>query len=325
MKLISRAAIVALLTIGSLLVPSIAQAHAPITCVNPATRPEAGRFYADPIVHHDMLSPMGHLHTFLGNKLTNVASDPGRAEYDDMIANGTWCEIAGDTAAYWIPTMLKSGGPIAVRDVTAYYRCWKYPAALSAQCVGNQSYPADLRMVAGDLTVQGGGQKVKWGCGAPSTRPGPYSDPIAAACHLATASSQKQIQLTAHVDFPTCFTGGGPNNGMNAHNVINNTADFHGGTGNTTVDRVEYAVKNSSGIVGCPVGTLFKMPALRLAVSWDYRGNARDLALASDGVRFSMHADFWNTWQQSTLNSMVSRCINQTTADHHNTDPQLCG
>jgi len=299
---------------------------ASITCANPATRPEAGRFLADPIVFHDMAARQGHLHTFLGNKLTNVKADPGQAEYSDMLLNETWCQVPGDTAAYWIPTMLGNGGPMKVRDAIAYYRCWKYPATLTLQCTGNTAYPADLRMVAGDSTIQGGGSRVTWGCGAPSTRPGPYSDPIEAACHLATAPDPKQIQLTVHVDFPTCFTGGGPNNGMNAHKIVGNTADFHGGTGNTTVDRVAYAQRKSSGAVVCPAGTDYKMPALRLTVSWDYRGDGRDLNLASDGaVRFSMHADFWNTWQQSSLNSMVSRCINQTTTGHHTTEPVPCG
>jgi len=78
---------------------------------------------------------------------------------------------------------------------------------------------------------------------------------------------------------------------------------------------------------GCPAGFPQKLPQLRLALQWDYRGNGRDLTLSSsahDGVPFNMHADFWNTWVQSGLKDMVDRCINTNTAHPHGSSV-VCG
>lgn len=162
---------------------------------------------------------------------------------------------------------------------------------------------------------------VTWNCNQNSTRPGPFLDPEDARCDLAEPEGANgQVFLGAHIDFPTCFSGT-----LNLHNVVGNTADFHGGTGNPTVDRLAYPTGTRTNPT-CPAGFPRKLPHLRLAISWDYQGDGSDLALSSDheGHRFSMHSDFWNTWVQSGLQSMITRCVNTTTAHPHG-NQNICG
>jgi hypothetical protein len=41
----------------------------------------------------------------------------------------------------------------------------------------------------------------------------------------------------------------------------------------------------------------------------------------SSGAASTMHADFWNTWDQDALNNLVSNCINNGTLGKH---PLVC-
>ena len=126
-------------------------------------------------------------------------------------------------------------------------------------------------------------------------------------------------------NFPTCWTGK-----LNDHTKDGNTADFMGDpmfTGN----QMAYTVAGQ-----CPKGFPVKLPKARFTWQWDYHGDGSDIAFSSGmgaglGQGFTFHADFWNTWDQTTLQNAVNTCINTTKDDKvlhiGNTpkNPGLCG
>jgi hypothetical protein len=295
------------------LAPVPALAHAKVHC-----KPETGRAVADPIAFHDQAGPQGHLHSFLGNKAIAVG-DVGGKEYLDLVGKPTTCTNTADTAAYWYPTLLRNGQPVPTFRALAYYRNWDFDGTRNQEGSGNEPYPVDMRMVAGDNDAPGGGPHVDWNCNQGSTRPGPYRDPVQANCASARPSSKDgQVYLGAHINFPTCWTGV-----LNPHNRAGNTADFHGAASSPVKNQVAYINAADQ----CPAGFPRKLPQLRLALQWDYQGNGRDLTLSSsahDGVPFNMHSDFWNTWVQTGLKTMVDRCINTNTAHTHGSQA-ICG
>jgi len=297
--------------VGPVLVtPRPAHAHAKVRC-----RPETGRRRADPIVFNRVPGPTGHLHTYLANRRLPKRNRPNFSTYADMVGKPTTCGLRKDSAAYWFPTLLRGGEPVRVLRFIAYYRSWKLKGLAGPSTgSGNIAYPRDARMIAGNMDAPGGGRHVTWNCNQASTRPGPYEDPIEAACHTARlAGSTGKVLLGAHVDFPTCWSGR-----SNDHAAAGNTADF---SGSHDVDQqYAYPVRTSNGFVSCPNGFPHRVPWLRMTISWDYRGRGRNLKLSSGG--FSMHADFWNTWVQSGLRQIIDRCINTSSAHPHGT--RLC-
>jgi hypothetical protein len=290
-----------------------AQAHFKMHC-----KPETGQTEADPIVFAGMENPSGHLHTFLANEYLPDQPNPNIVPYAQMVGKPTTCQFAPDSAAYWFPTLLQNGNPLPVFRFIAYYRSWQFTAGGGEFVTGsgNKPYPPDTRMIAGDMSAPGGGNHVSWNCNQSSTRPGPYVDPIDAACDTAQVTgSTGKVLLGAHVDFPTCYSGT-----LNDHSGPGMTADFSGS--HAIRQQFAYPRKAQSGTISCPAGFRIKVPALRLKISWDYQGDGRDLELSSHG--FSMHADFWNTWVQSGLRRAIDGCIN-TTTDHPHGSTTICG
>lgn len=65
---------------------------------------------------------------------------------------------------------------------------------------------------------------------------------------------------------------------------------------------------------GCPNAYAVKIPKIVLHINYGIH-DGRGYALASDAMMgmdrgMSLHADFWNTWDQSVLEQQVSNCLN---------------
>jgi hypothetical protein len=89
----------------------------------------------DPIVAPGEMS--AHMHDFLGNTTTNKDST-----YASMRAGDSTCSAVGDTAGYWVPTVLDgNGGVISPQAMTVYYRGGPNGEHVTPT-------PADLRMVS---------------------------------------------------------------------------------------------------------------------------------------------------------------------------------
>ena len=89
----------------------------------------------DPIVAPDFPG-FSHDHSFFANRTTNADST-----YESMRAGTTSCGRAGDTAGYWVPTLLSGDTMAQVTYVNVYYWNDGKPAA------GIKPFPPGLRIV----------------------------------------------------------------------------------------------------------------------------------------------------------------------------------
>ena len=90
----------------------------------------------DPIVYPSRPG-LSHDHTFVGNGTTNAFST-----LRSLRGGGTTCRRNGDTAAYWMPTLLVDGQPVEPRGATIYYRRRTISPV--------RPFPAGLKMIAGN-------------------------------------------------------------------------------------------------------------------------------------------------------------------------------
>lgn len=192
--------------------------------------------------------------------------------YAEMLSSDTTCPLSNDTSGYWAPTLFdRNGQPVPPTGVNAYYR--------SPEGVAVNPYPKNLRIIAGGDTFNpedGGSQPaVSFSC--------KDSGPFFATPPDCTSVNSNVV---AHIHFPDCLKIGAID-----------SPDHR--------SHMKYASK-------CPTG-YEKVPGLALHVRYATK-NARGSRLSSDppgatGGR-SLHADFWNTWDQPALAFLVNRCLN---------------
>ena len=113
----------------------------------------------DPIVYFGQPG-RSHDHSFVGNTSTNASST-----LRTFHAASTTCQRRGDTAAYWMPTLLVGGQSIAPRGATIYYRRRTIDAVTA--------FPQGFRMIAGSAaaTAPQGMRVTFWNCGVLSGVP----------------------------------------------------------------------------------------------------------------------------------------------------------
>jgi hypothetical protein len=237
------------------------------------------RAQVDPIV--DFGGQAHHMHDFFGNRTTSANSTleslraaASRADH------GTTCEprpanAFGDTAAYWIPkiswTDSRRTTALKASQTFFYYRAGlKDPAEVNP-------YPAGLKIV----TAQG--KNVEWRCfnGAWST----------------TAPSQcSNGKMVVRIKFPDCLqvdTNGQP--------VVDST--------DHRLHMVDAVVPSNGGFAECPSSHPYPVPRLQTNFQLPIP-TTRGKPKLSSGAYTTMHADFFNAWQEGTLEDLVARCIN---------------
>jgi hypothetical protein len=178
---------------GLVLAGAIVSAAAP----TPATRPpfqKPGIFRStcapshvamdDPILHPGMPG-MSHSHEFFGNTTTSAAST-----YVSLRAGSTTCDRPGDTAAYWVPSLLSHGVRVPPAFAFAYYLRAGKPGKLAAP-------PAGLKVIAGDAkaTAPQSTGVTGWKCEGVGGR----LSAVPVACPGG--------RLVLVVDFPDCWNG----------------------------------------------------------------------------------------------------------------------
>lgn len=219
----------------------------------------------DPIVYPGQPGK-SHDHTFLGNSTTNAVSTTAT-----MLGASTSCRRPGDTAAYWVPTLLSaSGTPIVPRAATVYYRRHTLDPL--------QSFPLGFKMIAGNskATAPQGLRVTSWNCG-PDGGVRPSST-------IPTCPDAGRQGLALHVAFPDCWDG-------------------------TSLDSPDHQSHMAYSMRGrCPADHPVAVPALQVNVRYASAGGT-GLVLASGG-QYSGHADFFNTWNQMRLQALVNGCLN---------------
>jgi Domain of unknown function (DUF1996) len=218
----------------------------------------------DPIVYPRQPG-VSHDHSFVGNTTTNAFST-----LRTLRAGATTCKRAGETAAYWMPTLLLDGQMVTPSGATIYYRR-KTLAPLRA-------FPAGFKMIAGDRQASSpqGMQITYWNCGAASTVP--------ASTDVPTCPDARTQSLRLHVNFPSCWDG-----------KHLDSADHK--------SHVAYAVRGA-----CPASHPVALPAISLIFRYPITGGSG--VTLSSGSRYSGHADFFNAWRQGALTTLVNNCLN---------------
>jgi Domain of unknown function (DUF1996) len=233
----------------------------------------------DPIVMPGMPG-MAHLHAFFGNTSTSAASTR-----DSMLAAGTTCSDPADTAAVWAPVAIVNGEVVVPqREKTYYFRGTKEV----------ETVPADLRAIGGDQHSRAPGTPgVTWDCGIDTPRSThPYD------CTPYAGGSVRVDGVIARVDLPTCWDGSTdtPDHGSNLVDAARGRcpADHPQPIPRISI-RIHYGIWDPcNGVTPCgPDDASASNVSMRL----------------SSGPYYTMHADFWNTWQQDALDALVTRCV----------------
>jgi hypothetical protein len=218
----------------------------------------------DPIVYPRQPGA-SHDHSFVGNTTTNAFST-----LRTLRAGSSTCKRAGETAAYWMPTLLLDGQMVPPAAATIYYRR-KTLAPLRA-------FPAGFKMIAGNRAASSpqGMQITYWNCGAASSVP--------ASTEVPACPDTRGQSLRLHVNFPSCWDG---------KHLDSATHQSH----------VAYPTRGA-----CPASHPIALPAISLIYRYPITGGSG--VTLSSGGRYSAHADFFNAWRQGTLTSLVNRCLN---------------
>jgi Domain of unknown function (DUF1996) len=226
-----------------------------------------------------------HMHDFFCNKATTA-----RSTYKQMVVAATSCP-SGDTAGYWAPALYKNGVKInpAGRGTRQqiYYRDNNLSSSTKIT-----AFPPGFKMVVGDqratsladanaVNRNSGigskiGSEIYWGCSDNSSS-GKSQVPVNCATGI----------ITLHIGFPNCWNGV-----------------------KVAGDQVAAGTMRFPKSGACPPGFSIALP--RIIERFEYRvgTNSSGITLAS-GPTFTAHADFWNTWRQSALVSLVDRCLNR--------------
>jgi Domain of unknown function (DUF1996) len=218
----------------------------------------------DPIVHPKH-SGMSHDHSFVGNTTTNAFST--RAS---LLKGSSTCRRPGDTAAYWMPTLLQNGQPVEPLGATIYYRRRTLDPV--------RAFPPGLKMIAGDAkaTAPQDRRVTFWNCGASTGMPPSATVP--------TCPDGRMSGLRLHITFPSCWNG-----------TQRDSADHQ--------SHMAYPMRGR-----CPVTHPVAVPAISLIYRYPVAGGP-GVSLAS-GSPYSAHADFFNAWRQPALSALVDGCLN---------------
>ena len=237
----------------------------------------------DPILHPGQPGA-SHLHDFFGNTTTSAASTIG-----DMRHGTTTCVFSRDTAGYWFPAAYFGD----VRVVPTFSKTYYFGVAKTVI----EPIPRGLQLIGGDSSATSAAQNehASWSCGAK----GPNRTPIADHPYDCTRFADRWTfvdGIVARLELPSCWDGVGLG-----------PSDL-----GYLVDGV------------CPSGFEHRLPAVRMVVHLGIldpcagdaacrpvgAGDNVTLTLAS-GPYYSLHADFWNTWHQSSLERLIERCLNE--------------
>lgn len=228
----------------------------------------------DPIVNPDG-SPSMHEHLFLGN--TGVPK--GVHTYSEAIASTGTCNFPGDTAAYWMPTLRTAAGVIVPAKGIVYYD------RMTLQSI--TAFPADFGMIWGYTRgLFDPDQRSYYGWNCDNNEP---LQPDFSKVDCRAYSSTSQV-LTFRSFSPYCWDGITP-------------------AGRDYGAHVSYPIGYPK-VQTCGAG-MTVLPRIR--VNFNYQTKYLPDGVLSSDMQFgtsagaSAHTDFWNTWNQPSLEALVAQ------------------
>jgi hypothetical protein len=213
-----------------------------------------------------------HAHDFFGNTGVDAFSTMA-----SMLAGETTCRVPSDTAGYWAPQAYLNGVPITPTVMRIYY--------LGPKTGTVETIPPGLQIIGGsrEAASPADNPHVSWGCGQTKAVKTPRED-LPYDC-TPWAEHAFVDGIVASIDFPSCWNGSG-----------------------LGPDAVAYPVNGF-----CPAGFPHVIPKLSERVHFGIMNPLNpDGSLAftlSSGPAYTLHADFWNTWQQERLDQLVADCL----------------
>ena len=271
----------ALITLAVLFVPALASGHGEhistavegtfsTTCGEPRTSHHARQ---DPVVFPGQTN-VGHLHEFFGNDSTNASST-----YASMIAATTDCYFDGDTAGYWVPALIApNGSTYTAYNHWVYYRDFRWNPDVEPV-----AFPAGLKMIT---------DRYYWRC---------WENGVRVDSPTLGVDCDPGRYLAFEASFQRCWDG-----------VHLDSPDHR--------SHVAYAVWapiNGAEAYSCPASHPVRLPGMSVFGLFVPDGlDSAGFRLSSDVQAgpgtvpgTTMHADFWNTWDQAELERVVRVCL----------------
>lgn len=224
---------------------------------------------ADDPIVHPRHPGMSHWHDFFGSRTTH-----GSSTYASMLRSGTTCGDPLDTAGYWHPRV-RIDGRARRGTLVAYYSRGGKPTV--------KPFPPDLRVVAGDAraTAPQPRRIVFWRC----VTPGEPRSHLARGRSTVVPRCGRRQRVSANIRFPDCWDG--------------RRLD--------SPDHTSHMAYSRRG--RCPATHPVPLPELVMSVAWNARPRGGSAVRLASGGAWTMHADFWNTWQQRRLKALVYECL----------------
>lgn len=229
----------------------------------------------DPIVFPGQLGA-SHRHDFVGNRSTDAHStnDSLRDHLTTCVRGFERKEhlIPLNRTAYWIPSFIEAGEPVAPQNVEVRYQTGFRERNIVP-------FPPDFRMVAGD--AKGGPSKgvFSWRCIGDTLEPGTDTHPPTCA----------ESRLVFTLSFQDCWDG-----------ANSDSADHR--------SHVAYSSRNAAGYDSCPDSHPVQIPTIR--AEFGYPSDGGPDARLSSGDMSTSHGDFMNGWDPEHLAFLVEECLN---------------
>jgi hypothetical protein len=222
----------------------------------------------DPIVFPGV-TPTPHNHTFSGNTTVNTSSTAPQ-----LVDRPTNCTNSGDTASYWMPTLLVNGKPVTPYMTRAYYR------AGTRDTSKLHTIPFGLEMVAGDAMATKAQSAAVAGFQCRIAGQGPTVTKQALPPQCGSTAL-----LEASVVFPNCWDG----------------------TNLDSTDHKSHMAYAKNYV--CDAAHPVQLPQLTLAERFTPGTTSGTLTLAAMNSPLTLHADFLNAWKPSALAQLMTHCI----------------
>jgi hypothetical protein len=235
-----------------------------------------------------------HSHDFFGNKTTqyNSTYDGAATGSLSMIGQPTTCSRPEDTAGYWIPT-------VSWKDQKGTQTTLKANRAVFYYRAGNKDYRT-VQPFAPNLKVIND-QRITWYCGTGDDKAGSATPPTQCSSGV----------LGLKIVFPDCVARNSTTGGQQL-----DSADHE--------SHMTRSKLQGDGTRVCPSTHPIPVPTLTVNINFPMPTTLGTVALSS-GDASSIHADFWNTWNQEAplnlnpsdgrsyggLNALVKHCINE--------------
>lgn len=128
---------------------------------------------------------------------------------------------------------------------------------------------------------------------------------LAGNAHATSTSQASHIYWGCSTSFPRELKAPKCKSGEGLHVRID-FADCWNGRDLDSPDHVSHVAYSANG--ACPAGYPVLIPALSILVK--YATNDGSAVTLASGGTYSMHADFFNAWDQTELTNLVNKCLN---------------